>query len=58
MELLTNFLSGKNDLSKSISISRKVCKMKFLTGAAPVVYGTPFAQVQKHNFDITKFDIK
>lgn len=40
--LLDNWLSGSNEpLLKHTSSARSVCKLKYLIGASPVVYGIP-----------------
>ena len=41
--LLTTWLASENGtlLSKVVQESRKACKMKYLVGCAPVVYGLP-----------------
>jgi separase len=33
---------GGTSLVTAVAQSREVCKLKYLTGAAPVVYGIPF----------------
>ena len=33
--------NGPHDLEGAVKISRKACKLKYLTGAAPVIYGFP-----------------
>jgi separase len=33
---------GKTSLVAAVAQSRTSCKLKYLTGAAPVVYGIPF----------------
>jgi len=33
---------GKRSLVEAVAQSRDCCKLKYLTGAAPVVYGIPF----------------
>jgi separase len=32
----------KVSIVSAVAASREVCKLKYLTGAAPVVYGIPF----------------
>lgn len=41
-ENLSPELNTRHDLSAAVSLSRPVCLMKHLNGAAPVVYGLPF----------------
>lgn len=36
-----------NSLAKSISLSRQSCKLKFITGCAPVIYGLPLSNQHK-----------
>ena len=33
--------NGPHDLEGAVKVSRKACKLKYLTGAAPVIYGFP-----------------
>ena len=33
---------GKRSVVTAVAQSREICKLKYLTGAAPVVYGIPF----------------
>ena len=33
---------GGTSIVSAVAESREVCKLKYLTGAAPVVYGIPF----------------
>jgi len=33
---------GGTSIIKALAEAREVCKLKFITGAAPVVYGIPF----------------
>lgn len=33
---------GKTSVVAAVAQSRDVCKLKYLTGAAPVIYGIPF----------------
>jgi separase len=33
---------GTVSLAAAVAKSREVCKLKYLTGAAPVIYGIPF----------------
>jgi separase len=33
---------GKTSVVRAVARAREVCKLKYLTGAAPVVYGIPF----------------
>jgi hypothetical protein len=37
-----NIEDGKTSLMDAVATSRDVCKLKYLIGAAPVVYGIPF----------------
>ena len=34
--------NGKTSIVKAVARARDSCKLKYLTGAAPVVYGIPF----------------
>lgn len=34
--------AGRESLVASVASARDACKLKYLTGAAPVVYGIPF----------------
>ena len=34
--------NGKVSLMEAVATSRDVCKLKYLIGAAPIVYGIPF----------------
>lgn len=34
--------NGETSIVAAVALSRDVCKLKYLTGAAPVVYGIPF----------------
>jgi separase len=38
----TNNNNNKTSIVAAIAQSRDSCKLKYLTGAAPVVYGIPF----------------
>lgn len=51
--------TARADLSKSVSLAREHCKLKFLVGAAPVVYGVPLlldfnAAKPSASFDVTE----
>lgn len=37
-----NAVDGKTSVVSAVAQSRDSCKLKYLTGAAPVVYGIPF----------------
>lgn len=39
--MLEKWMEGKHSLPRVVTLSRKVCKLKYLTGAAPVCYGIP-----------------
>ncbi|GMH71759.1 hypothetical protein TrST_g6813 [Triparma strigata] len=48
IEFLDKFLSDEDsDMAKCISESRKVCKMRYIVGAAVVVYGVPIKKGNK-----------
>ena len=43
-EMFVIYAYGKDQTSivRAVSESREACKLKYLTGAAPIVYGVPF----------------
>lgn len=47
IEFLDKFLGDEDsDVAKCVSESRKVCKMRYIVGAAVVVYGVPIKNMQ------------
>jgi separase len=34
-------LSGQSEIGEAVTLARQSCKLRYLTGAAPVVYGFP-----------------